>query len=93
MHSKIFYVLEWDYVLGLGAFLAVRHVEFNLLAIGQGFESICFNGTEMHKYVRAVFTLDKAESFRLVKPFNGTVCLRHRVYLYCCSAMSRRLNH
>jgi hypothetical protein len=74
--------LEWYYVLCLRAFLAIRHVEFNLLAIGQSFEAFALDRAEMHEHIGTIFTLDKPESFRLVKPFNSTCCLRHNVYLY-----------
>lgn len=75
-------VLDRDYIFCLGAFLAIRYVEFNLLAIGQSFEAIALDGTEMNEHIGAIFTLDKAESFGFVKPFNRTCCLRHTVYLY-----------
>jgi hypothetical protein len=76
-------VLKWNYVFCLRAFLAIRYVEFNLLAVGQSFEAIALDGAEMNEYIRAIFSLDKAESLGFVKPFNSTCCLRHNVYLYC----------
>lgn len=75
-------ILDRDYIFCLGAFLAIRYVEFNLLAIGQSFEAIALDGTEMNEHIGAIFTLDKAEPFGFVKPFNRTCCLRHTVYLY-----------
>ncbi len=76
------WALQWNYILCLGAFLAIRHVEFNFLAVGQRFESFALDGAEMNEHIGAIFTLDKAESFGFVKPFNSTCCLRHNVYLY-----------
>lgn len=75
-------ILDRDYILCLGAFLAIRHIEFNLLAIGQGFEAIALNRAEVNEHIGAIFSLDKAESLRFVKPFNSTSCLRHNIYLY-----------
>ncbi len=75
------WALQWNYVLSLRAFLAIRHVEFNFLAISQCFESFALDGAEMNEHIGAIFTLDKAESLGFVKPFNSTCCLRHNLYL------------
>ena len=84
-------VLDRNYVLSLGTFLAIRHVELNFLAIGQSLEAIALDGAEMNEHIGAIFTLDKAETLGFVKPFNRTSCLRHNVYLYRSGAMSRHL--
>ena len=83
--------LERDYILRLGAFLAVRHSEFDLLAVGKGFEAIALDGAEMNEDIGAIFTLDKAESLGFVKPFNSTSCCRHMFTCIASGAMSRRL--
>jgi hypothetical protein len=84
-------VLDRNYVLSLGTFLAIRYVELNFLAIGQSLEAIALDGAEMNEHIGAICTLDKAETLGFVKPFNCTCCLRHNVYLYSSGAMSRHL--
>ena len=76
-------VLERDYILCLRAFLAVSDSELDFLAVGQSLESVALDRAEMHKDVRAIFTLDKAETLGLVKPLNSAGCCRHIFYLYC----------
>ena len=83
-------LLQGNDVLRLGSFLSIGYIELNFLAVGQSFEAIALDRAEVYEYIWAVFTLDKAESFRFVKPFNGSGCLRHSVYLYTYRAMSRR---
>ena len=65
------------YVLGLGAFLSIGHRELDLLAVGQGFETITLYGTEVNENVGAAFALDKAEALGFVEPLNGASYLRH----------------
>lgn len=87
--SSFFYVLfswkasERDNILCLGAFLPVRDIELDLLAVCKGLETITLDGAEMDKNIGAVFTLDKAESLGFIKPFNSASCCRHISYLYC----------
>jgi hypothetical protein len=86
--SSFFYALcsgealDRDNILCLGALLAVRDSEFDLLAVGKGFETIALDGAEMDKDIRTIFTLDEAETLALVKPFNSASCCGHISYLY-----------
>ena len=74
---------QGNYVLRLGAFLAVRNGKLDLLAVSEGFKAVAFDRAEMNKNIGAVFSLYKAESLGLVKPFNGACGCRHTCYLYC----------
>jgi hypothetical protein len=86
--SSFFYALysdealERDNILCLGALLAVRDSELDLLAVREGFETITRDGAEMDKDIRTIFTLNEAETLGLVKPFNSASCCRHISYLY-----------
>ena len=50
-------------VFRLRAFLALADSEFDFLTFGQGFETLGLYCAEVHKYVRAVFLLDKTKTF------------------------------
>ena len=85
-------VLEGNYILCLGTFLAISDSELDFLAVRQSLEALAFDGAEMDEDIRAIFALDKAETLGLVKPFNSAGCCRH-IYSTCiaCGAMSRHL--
>jgi hypothetical protein len=55
------YLDRYD-VLRLGALLAFRNGEFDLLAFSERLEAVTLDSAEMRKYVGAVFLLNKAET-------------------------------
>jgi len=59
-------------VFRLRAFLAVCDSELNLLAVGQGLESVTLNSAEVYKDIRPVFLCDKSIAFGLIEPLHGT---------------------
>jgi hypothetical protein len=67
-------------VLGLGAFLPLNHIEFDLLAFDQSLEAGTLDRAEVREYVGAVFLSDEAETFSFVEPFYGASC--HDSVLY-----------
>jgi hypothetical protein len=73
--------LDRDDVLSLRTFLAVSYVKLNLLAFCQRFKSVTLDVAEVSEYVRTGLLLDEAEAFRVVKPFNGSSCFSHDLFL------------
>ena len=60
-------------VLGLGAFLAARHVELDLLAVLEFAVSASFDGGVVDEDVgTALVLLDESESLVGVEPLDGT---------------------
>jgi hypothetical protein len=65
--------LETNYVFGLKALRSLLHFEFNVLAFVQCFVSIGLNRGEVNEHIFAGLPLDKAVTFRCVKPFHNTL--------------------
>ena len=61
-------ILERPDVLSLPALRPFGYVEFDTLALLQAAEAACLDGREMHKYIFATLTADKAIAFGVVKP-------------------------
>jgi hypothetical protein len=61
--------LEFDDVLGLGAFGTLDHLEFHFLVFGQGAEAFADYGAVMYEDIGAVLTGDEAITLGIVKPF------------------------
>lgn len=76
-------MLDRDYILCLRTFLAISYSEFDFLTVGESLETIAFDGAEMDENIRTIFTLNKAETFAFVEPFDCAGCCRHTFYLYC----------
>jgi hypothetical protein len=55
-------------VLSLPALWPLGHIELNTLAFLQAAEAACLNRREVHKYIFATLTADKAVAFGVVKP-------------------------
>jgi len=58
-------------VFGLRAFLSICDREFDLLSIGQGFETITLNSAEVNEYIWTIFLCNKTVALGFVKPLHG----------------------
>jgi hypothetical protein len=63
-------VLDRVNVLGLRAFLAVRHGHGNFLTFVQGFATVAVDGAVVHKYILATFTFYKTPTFFVIEPLD-----------------------
>jgi hypothetical protein len=63
---------DFSYVSGLGAFLALDDLEFNLIAFSQAFVSLGSNGAVVYEHISSIITADKAVSLGVVKPLHST---------------------
>src|ERR1041385_99826 len=59
-------------VLGLQAFLPLRHFERHALAFLQGAETRAGDRTEVNKHVRAILAADESKTLCIVEPFHST---------------------
>ena len=59
-------------VFGLRALLTVSDGEFYFLSIGEGFEAIALNSTEVYEDIRPILLRYEAIASCLVKPLHGT---------------------
>src|SRR6185369_78705 len=55
-------------VLSLPALWPLGHIELHTLTLLQATETACLDGREVHKYIFATLTADKAVAFGVVKP-------------------------
>jgi len=69
----LWFRLESDDFLRLGAFLAFGHNELNALSFFQFAETIGLNGRVMYEDILTTFTFDETETFDIVKPFDGAL--------------------
>lgn len=68
-------------ILGLQPFISLGNGELDFLTFGEGFETFCFNRTEVRKNIGAGFLFDKTESLGVVKPLDRTGSyFRHKKY-------------
>jgi hypothetical protein len=63
--------LKRDYLIRLGALLAVDHGKLDLLTLCEGAESVTDYGAEVNEQIRAVFTLNKPVSLGVIEPLHG----------------------
>ena len=71
----------WNDVLRLQTFRSLLHFELDLLSLIQRFVTIALNGGEMDEYVLARLALNKAKTFRSVKPLHYTLLFAHGIPL------------
>jgi len=64
--------LNGFYVFCGRAFLALRNIETDALALGQGFETVGLNGAEMDEQIPTAVFLDKPEALLLIEPLHCT---------------------
>lgn len=64
--------LKGDYTLRCGPFLSLDNLEFNLLPIGKRLKAFPPNDAVMHKDISTIGALDKAKTFSVVEPFDGS---------------------
>ena len=69
-------VLDSDYAFCRRAFLPLDYLEFDLLPIGERAKALAPNSAVMHKDISTIGALDKAKTFSVVEPFDGSG--RHR---------------
>ena len=69
-----------------------KHIDFNFLTFGQGFEAIFLDSGEVNENVAAIFSFDEAITFFCAKPFYFTVhnkiLLKKQIQLSCSSYVS-----
>lgn len=54
-------------------FLSLLDVKGYSVAFTEGFKSRCIDCAVMHEYIRAIFLLNEAEPFLVVKPFYSSI--------------------
>jgi hypothetical protein len=82
--NRIWYRLQRNDILCLGAFLTLSYSELYALTFGQGFEAFTFDCLEMGKYIGTGFAGNKTKTFSFIKPFNGASNCRHLCILFAC---------
>src|SRR5687768_16565949 len=68
---------DFHYILGLGSFRAVGHLEFNFLPLDQSFVAIAGDRAVMHEYILLAGLFYKTVTLSIVEPFDQTDCFRH----------------
>ena len=63
----------------LGPFLSLNDVEFDVIALFQGFVTVQLNRRVMDEYIWPVFTSDESVALGVVKPLDLTFELSHRL--------------
>jgi hypothetical protein len=71
----------WNDVLRLQTFRPLLDFELDLLSFIQRFVTITLNGGEMDEYILARLALNKAKTFRGVKPLHDTLLFAHGIPL------------
>ena len=71
----------WNDVLRLQSFWPLLDFELDLLSFIQRFVTIALNGGKMDEYVLARLALNKAKTFRSVKPLHYTLLFAHGIPL------------
>jgi hypothetical protein len=67
------YLVDWQNIFCLEAFLAFHHSEFDFLTIFQRTMTIATNGTEVYKHIFATGTLNKTETLGVIEPLDGAL--------------------
>ncbi len=71
----------WNDVLRLQSFWPLLDFELDLLSFIQRFVTIGLNGGKMDEYILARLALNKAKTFRSVKPLHDTLLFAHGIPL------------
>jgi len=64
-----------NYVFSLRALLSTHFGKTDGLSFRQGLEALTLYRAKMNEQIAAIFTLNKAESFALVEPLDGSFLL------------------
>ena len=65
--------LNNSYILGLEAFLALGHREFNTLALFQIAEALARDRAEVYEHIFAAIAGDESETLSAIEPFYGSL--------------------
>ena len=71
----------WNDVLRLQTFRSLFDFELDLLSIIQRLVTVALNGGKMDEYILARLALNKAKTFRSVKPLHYTLLFAHGIPL------------
>jgi hypothetical protein len=65
--------LDNGYIDSSRSFLTLLNIKGNTIAFLEAFKAGCIDGGMMNKHIFAVFLLNKAKTFGIIKPFDNSI--------------------